>query len=58
VIPLFYDRDENGVPHGWCERIKAALVSCAPRFTATRMVDDYAARMYPATSPGSSQRQP
>ena len=48
VIPLFYDRDANGVPHGWCERVKASLLSCAPAFTATRMVDDYAARMYPS----------
>jgi starch phosphorylase len=48
VIPLFYDRDENGVPQGWCERVKTSLLSCAPAFTATRMVDDYAARMYPS----------
>ncbi len=51
VIPLFYDRDANGVPHGWCERVKASLLSCAPAFTATRMVDDYAARMYPSEAP-------
>ena len=25
VIPLFYDRDEHGVPQRWCERIKHAL---------------------------------
>lgn len=50
VIPLFYDRDERGVPQRWCERIKDALVTCAPAFTATRMVDDYAARMYPPES--------
>ena len=30
VIPLFYDRDENGVPQGWCERIKQSLVTLAP----------------------------
>ena len=30
VIPLFYDRDAAGVPHGWCERIKQALVTLAP----------------------------
>ena len=47
VIPLFYERDDDGVPHRWCERIKAALATCAPRFTATRMLDEYAARMYP-----------
>ena len=24
VIPLFHDRDEHGVPNGWCDRIKEA----------------------------------
>jgi glycogen phosphorylase len=46
VIPLFYERDEDGVPHGWCERIKEALVSCGPAFTATRMLDEYRDRIY------------
>jgi starch phosphorylase len=47
VVPLFHDRDGDGVPRAWCERIKHALVTCAPRFTATRMVDDYVERIYP-----------
>jgi glycogen phosphorylase len=48
VIPLFYERDGNGVPQGWCDRIKEAIVTCAPAFTATRMVDDYVERIYRA----------
>jgi glycogen phosphorylase len=48
VIPLFYDRDANGVPQGWCEKVKQALLTCAPTFTATRMLRDYSERMYPA----------
>jgi starch phosphorylase len=47
VVPLFYDRDGNGIPVGWCRKIKAALATCAPRFSATRMVNDYVARIYP-----------
>ena len=47
VVPLFYDRDEAGVPNGWCEMVKRALVTCGPTFTATRMLHDYASRMYP-----------
>jgi starch phosphorylase len=47
VIPLFYDRGEDGIPYRWCAKVKAALVTCAPRFTATRMLDDYVDRMYP-----------
>jgi glycogen phosphorylase len=48
VIPLFYDRDADGVPQGWCDRIKEALVSCGPTFTATRMLAEYRSRMYAA----------
>jgi starch phosphorylase len=47
VIPQFYERGEDGVPHRWCERVKASLVTNAPRFSAARMVDDYAERIYP-----------
>ncbi|MEP6892692.1 MAG: alpha-glucan family phosphorylase, partial [Gaiellaceae bacterium] len=47
IVPLFYERDAQGVPVRWCERIKASLATCAPMFSATRMVDDYASRMYP-----------
>jgi glycogen phosphorylase len=46
VIPLFYDRTEDGVPHGWCALMKAALRTCAPQFTATRMLDEYVSRIY------------
>jgi len=50
VVPLFYDRDAEGVPNGWCEMVKHALVTCGPTFTAARMLRDYAARMYPSGS--------
>jgi len=46
VIPLFYDRDADGIPVGWCERIKESLVSCGPTFTSARMLDDYVTRIY------------
>jgi len=48
VIPLFFDRDESGVPHGWCERIKHSLLTLAPRFNTARMINDYVERIYPA----------
>jgi starch phosphorylase len=47
VIPSFFDRDEAGVPQAWCERMKHALVTCAPTFSATRMLNDYVERIYP-----------
>ena len=48
VVPQFYERDADGIPFHWCERVKEALVTCAPTFSATRMVNDYAERIYPA----------
>ena len=48
VIPLFYERDVNGIPHGWCEKIKRSLMTLAPRFSATRMMNDYVERIYTA----------
>jgi starch phosphorylase len=47
VVPLFTDRDAAGVPHAWCGLVKRALVTLGPAFTATRMVDDYVAQVYP-----------
>jgi starch phosphorylase len=46
VLPLFSQRNEHGIPHGWVERIKASLVSIGPRFCATRMVEDYLRQAY------------
>jgi starch phosphorylase len=46
VIPLFYDRGEGGVPHGWLARVKASLARLVPRFSAERMVQAYAEVLY------------
>jgi len=46
VIPLYYDRDKNGTPEGWVERVKWAIQSLGWRFNADRMVKDYASRLY------------
>ncbi len=44
VLPLFYDRDEDGIPHGWVQKMKTSLKSIGPRFTATRMLGEYVER--------------
>jgi glycogen phosphorylase len=48
AVPLFYDRDAAGVPQRWCELVKESIVTCAPRFSSTRMLQDYLERMYAA----------
>ncbi len=42
VIPAFYE--DGGA--GWARRQRASLSTLAPRFSATRMLADYAATMY------------
>jgi len=46
VIPLYYERGDDGVPHGWVQLMKRALMSVAPRFSARRMVKQYVEEMY------------
>jgi starch phosphorylase len=48
VIPLFHDRGDDGIPHGWLEMVRNAIVTVGPRFGAGRMVDDYLRDIYPA----------
>ncbi len=55
VVPLFHDRGDDGVPHGWVEMIKASLRTNGPRFSAARMVSDYADRIYPDPSGGGAR---
>jgi starch phosphorylase len=47
VVPLFYDRAEDGIPHGWIAMVKRSLRTNGPRFSAARMVEEYAAAIYP-----------
>ena len=46
LIPLYYDRDDAGVPRGWVEVMKEAITTVAPRFSTQRMVQDYVHKLY------------
>ena len=46
IVPRYYDVSGNGVPHRWVEVMKEAVKSCAPRFSAMRMVKDYLNTFY------------
>ncbi|MDP6425346.1 MAG: alpha-glucan family phosphorylase [Planctomycetota bacterium] len=46
VVPLWFERDADGVAHGWIERVKRSLVTIPPRFNTDRMVADYRDRAY------------
>ncbi len=46
VVPLFYERDAEGIPRGWIAKMKNALRLNCPFFNTARMVRDYAVRAY------------
>jgi starch phosphorylase len=46
LCPLFYDRDEAGLPRGWIARMKRSIESVGAVFNTGRMVEEYTARLY------------
>jgi starch phosphorylase len=48
VVPAFYDRGADGVPHCWLRVVKESIRTVMPRFSARRMVKEYVESMYAA----------
>jgi starch phosphorylase len=46
IVPLYYQRDRGGVPHGWMHVVKEAIGSIVPLFCARRMLKEYVEQMY------------
>lgn len=59
LIPLFYQRDRDGLPRGWIKRMKRTIKTLGWRFNADRMVMDYTQKCYiPAAGGTSSEIRP
>src|SRR5688500_6610590 len=46
VVPLYYDRDDEGLPRKWLSLMKRSIVTLVPEFNSDRMVEEYARRIY------------
>ena len=46
VLPLFFDRDDDGVPLRWLERVRNTLETIPAEFNTDRMVGEYLERAY------------
>ncbi len=46
VLPLYYERNHEGVPIRWIQYIKNTISDVAPRFTMKRMLEDYQHKFY------------
>jgi starch phosphorylase len=54
VIPLYYERDSDGLPRGWIRRMKRTIRTLGWRFNANRMVMDYTRKCYVPAAGGMS----
>jgi starch phosphorylase len=41
IVPLFYDRDSDGIPRGWIACMKSSMQTLCPVFSTDRMVQEY-----------------
>ena len=54
LIPLYYQRDRDGLPRGWIKRMKRTIRTLGWRFNADRMVMDYTLKCYIPAAGGTS----
>ena len=54
LIPLYYQRDRDGLPRGWIKRMKRTIRTLGWRFNADRMVMDYTQKCYVPAAGGTS----
>ncbi len=46
IIPAYFERGTDGIPHRWLSIMKEAIRTCAPAFSMRRMVKEYTTRFY------------
>jgi starch phosphorylase len=46
VVPLFYERDEAGIPREWAAMMKRSMIATLEGYSARRMLLDYLDKLY------------
>ena len=58
IVPLYFNRDDKGIPEHWMSVVKESIRTTTPEFSTARMVRDYARTMYiPAFERGERIRE-
>ena len=57
IIPLYYNKDKNGLSKGWIKVIKNSIAQIAPHYTMKRQLDDYYSKFYNKLRGRSQQLQ-
>ena len=46
IVPMFYNRDVQGIPRQWLQRVRRAMMTLVSQFTTDRMVKEYTRKYY------------
>ncbi len=46
VVPLFYERDSDGIARGWTAMVRSSMTKLTPRFSSERMMREYLEKIY------------
>ena len=46
IVPMFFKRDEQGIPREWIQRIRRSMMTLVPKYSTDRMVKDYTRKYY------------
>ena len=46
IIPIYYDKDKNGMPENWVKIMKNSIISTGGKFSTSRMLIDYVDKLY------------
>ncbi len=56
VVPSFYRRDVNGLPHEWVARMRESMAQLTAHYSSNRMVREYTERFYVPMAEACRQR--
>ncbi len=46
IVPMYYRVNKEGIPEAWVERMREAMITITPKFSARRMMNDYLDKFY------------
>ena len=46
IIPIYYDKDKNGISRRWLELMKESIISTGGKYSTARMLVDYCKNLY------------
>ena len=46
IVPMYYEKDKNGLSKDWIQVVKNSIATIAPHYTMKRQLDDYYSKFY------------